>query len=210
MARGLITHWKMPVFFAADTPMTMELLWSIVKELEDRGFRVRGVTFDLGNKRFQKEFGLHNGVYKVRNPFAPDRWFYFCPDAPHALKRFRDHCLDKTYLIPKDPYTQLYGQPGPINIHRLLQDGDYVKLGRYNFNEIVMADTAEFKIHHKLKPSHLEATQAARCSVRVAAQMMSASLAAAMAYLRPDWATQAAAVQTTNDVRFFIHIELLR
>ena len=66
VAGGLITHWKMPVFFAADTPMTIELLWSIVKELEDRGFRVRGVTFDLGNKRFQKEFGLHNGVYKVR------------------------------------------------------------------------------------------------------------------------------------------------
>ena len=47
------------------TPMTMELLWLIIKELEDGGFRVQG-TFDLGNKRFQKEFGLHNGVYKVR------------------------------------------------------------------------------------------------------------------------------------------------
>ena len=45
--------------------MTMELLWLIIKELEDGGFRVQG-TFDLGNKRFQKEFGLHEGVYKVR------------------------------------------------------------------------------------------------------------------------------------------------
>ena len=182
--------------------MTMDLLWSIVKDLEKRGFRVRGVTFDLGNKRFQKEFGLHNGVYKVRNSFAPDRWFYFTPDAPHALKRFRDHCLDKTYLIPKNPYTQLYGQPGSVNIHRLLQDGDYVQLGRKNFEEIVMADKAEFKIHHKLKASHLEVTQGARCSVRVAAQTMSASSAAAMTYLRPDWATQAGVVQTTIDVRF--------
>ena len=48
IARGLITHWKMPVYVAADTPMTLDLLWSIVKELEDKGFRVWGCSFDLG------------------------------------------------------------------------------------------------------------------------------------------------------------------
>ena len=40
----------------------------------------------------------------MKNPFAPDRWFYFCPDAPHGLKQFRDHCLDKGYILPKNPY----------------------------------------------------------------------------------------------------------
>ena len=62
----------MPIFFAVDTAMTIEMLWLIGKDLEEMGFRVRDVIFDLGNKRFQKEFGLHNSVYKVRNPFAPD------------------------------------------------------------------------------------------------------------------------------------------
>ena len=45
--------------------MTMVLLWSIVRDLEVRGFRVRGVTFDLGNRRTKKDLGLHHGVYKV-------------------------------------------------------------------------------------------------------------------------------------------------
>ena len=73
MARGLISHWKMSMYLASDTAMTVDLLWLIVKHLEESGFRVRGVSFDLGNKKFQSEFGLHSEVYKVRNPFAPDR-----------------------------------------------------------------------------------------------------------------------------------------
>ena len=153
----------MPVYFASDTAMTMDLLWLIVKHLEENGFRVRGVSFDLGNKKFQSEFGLHSEVYKVRNPFTPNRWFYFIPDALHGLKRFWGHCLDKTYLMPKDLCSRLYGQPGEISLWELLQRGDYVPLGTEHFTEIFKADMAEFKIHHKLKASHLEVTQAARC-----------------------------------------------
>ena len=36
------------------------------------------------------------------------------------LKKFQDHCLDKTYLIPKDPYSRLYGQPREISMWELL------------------------------------------------------------------------------------------
>ena len=42
----------------------------------------------------------------------------------------------------------------------LLHRGDYVPLGTEHFAEILKAGTAEFKIHHKLKASHLEVTQA--------------------------------------------------
>ena len=48
IAGGLITHWKMLVYVAADTPMTLDLLWAIVKMLEDKGFRIWGCSFDLG------------------------------------------------------------------------------------------------------------------------------------------------------------------
>ena len=148
------------MYFASDTAMTMDLLWLIMKHLEENGFRVRGVSFDLGNKKFQSEFGLHSEVYKVRNPFTPNRWFYFIPDALHGLKRFWGHCLDKTYLMPKDLCSRLYGQPGEISLWELLQRGDYVPIGTEHFTEIFKADMAEFKIHHKLKASHLEVTQA--------------------------------------------------
>ena len=44
------------------------------------------MSFDLGNKKFQHDFGLYSEVYKVRHPFAPDKWFYFIPDAPHGFE----------------------------------------------------------------------------------------------------------------------------
>ena len=87
MARGLIVKWKMPIYVAVDTCMSLELLWKIVGELEVKGFRVWGVSFDLGNKQFQKEFGLNKGVYKTPNLHAPERHFYFNLDPPHGLKR---------------------------------------------------------------------------------------------------------------------------
>ena len=153
MARGLISLWKMPEYFGSDTTMTMDLLWFIMKHLEESGFRARRVSFDLGNKKFQSEFGLHSEVYKVRNPFAPDRWFYFIPDAPHIKEVLGPLCLNKTYLIPKDPYSRLYGQPGEISLREMVQCGDYVPFGTEHFAKILKADTAEFKIHHKLKPA---------------------------------------------------------
>ena len=204
IARGIISGWKMPVFVASDTQMTLELLWSIVKSMEDKGFRVWGVCFDLGNKVFQKEIGLHQYKYKVLNPFSPDRNFYFCPDAPHALKRLRDHCFDKTFLVPKGIYDKMYAPPTARNVDYLLQCGDYVELGKKHFQEILNSDTGEFKVHWKLKPRHLDATQGNRCSVPVAAQTMSSSSAINMVYFRPDWITQSSFVQTVNDVSVFL------
>ena len=111
VVRGLITKWKMPMYMGFDQPMTHDLMWSIVREIEAKGFRVWGATFDLGNKKFQSEFGLYTGTYRVKNPFAPDRWFYYNPDPPHLQKSFREHCLYKTYIIPKDPYSKVFGKP---------------------------------------------------------------------------------------------------
>ena len=133
---------------------------------------------------------MKQGVWRLKNTSAPDRWFYFCPDAPHGLKRFRDHCLDKGYILPKNPYDKRFAWPNQGNIHELLKSGDWVEWGKPHFQEILNADSAEFKINWKLKEHHLEATQAARCSVRVAAQTMSALTAAAMTFLKPEWSCQ--------------------
>ena len=49
VARGIFTKWKVPVYFSADEPMTIKLLFKIVSTLELNGFKIRGVSFDLGN-----------------------------------------------------------------------------------------------------------------------------------------------------------------
>ena len=203
IARGVITRWNMPCYFGIDTPMTLPLLWRIVADLEGKGFRVWGTSFDLGNQEFKRDTGLLSGVYKLRNPSAPDRWFYLNPDAPHELKRLRDNCFSKQFLFPKDPFSKKYAPPTKRNIDFLVESGDYVALGKSHFQELLEQDSGEFKIHWKLKPSHLNVENSGRCSVRVAVQTLSASSALAMELVRPEWKTQAAVVRAVNDVSIF-------
>ena len=90
----------------------------------------------------------------------------------------------------------------------LLDCGDYVKLGKDHFQLILDSDQAEFKIHHKLTPAHLEVANSGKCSVRMAAQVMSASSAAAIEFLQPEWKSQATAIVTVNNVRFWLTVVL--
>ena len=48
IARGLPTGWKTPVYFGFDEPMTKDILPKIIVRVEDEGFHVRSITFDLG------------------------------------------------------------------------------------------------------------------------------------------------------------------
>ncbi|KAJ8881748.1 hypothetical protein PR048_018234 [Dryococelus australis] len=73
MARGMLSKWKLPVFYDFDSPMTTAMLMSIISELEASGFSVYSVTSAMG--------GVH--------VFA---------DVPHLKKLSRNQFLDK-YLI---------------------------------------------------------------------------------------------------------------
>lgn len=95
IARGLISGWKIPVYFAADEPMTLRILKTIVMELEKKGFKVWGASFDLGNKEFLADIKFKDGNYCMDNPVDRERKFYFVPDPPHMLKLFRNHLFEK-------------------------------------------------------------------------------------------------------------------
>ena len=98
MARGLIKNWKIPVFFAIDTPMTKKVLDEITQCMEEKSFVVRGTSFDLGNKEFLSDIGFKNGANSYPNPADPSRSFFLVPDPPHLLKLFRNHLFDKGNL----------------------------------------------------------------------------------------------------------------
>ena len=86
MARGLLSSWKVPIYFSGDEPMTVALLEKIILALEEKSFTVRGVAFDLGNKEFVKQTNIKNGNYYLLNPFDKERHCYLMPDVPHLLK----------------------------------------------------------------------------------------------------------------------------
>ena len=98
MARGLFTRWKTPVYLGVDEPMTLETISNIITTLEEKGFKVWGITMDLGNQAFLSEVDFYDGQYFFQNPFDPTRRCYIIPDVPHCYKLFRNHLFDKGFF----------------------------------------------------------------------------------------------------------------
>ena len=59
--------------------MTKQLIDEIINKVESIGFRVRGVTFDLGNKSFLDQTGFFDGQYSFPNPSDPSRTVLMFP-----------------------------------------------------------------------------------------------------------------------------------
>ena len=74
--------------------MTLAKIEEIILRMESEGFRVRGVTFDLGNKTFLKNLQNLEKHY-FQNPYDDTRKVFLFPDVPHLIKLCRNHLLDK-------------------------------------------------------------------------------------------------------------------
>ena len=100
------------MYFEVDEPMRVEVLQKIIETLEEPGFKVRGVSFDLGNPSFLSEVKFYEGENFIEHPLDPNRKLYLVPDVPHMLKLFRNHMFNKGFYFPKNPFdnVQLYIQ----------------------------------------------------------------------------------------------------
>ena len=58
------------------------LLWG----MEEKGFQVRGASFDLGNKEFLSDIDLKNETHKIENP--ADQVLLFFGRFPTHVKAF--------------------------------------------------------------------------------------------------------------------------
>ena len=96
-ARGLTHSWKQPVYADFDKTMTMELLFSIIQELEDKGIWIWAIVFDMGNTKLISQLKLSPENFSFTNPACSDRQIFVFPDVPHLLKLNRNHLLDNGY-----------------------------------------------------------------------------------------------------------------
>lgn len=95
-ARGLYGHWKCPVFYDFDVPVTEDLLDKVIKSLYVIDYQVVAIVSDLAkpNETVYKNMGV-----------TPEKPFFnnkvngepvFClHDMPHIMKLCRNHLLDK-------------------------------------------------------------------------------------------------------------------
>ena len=168
MARGLVGKWKQIIYFDFSTQMSKELIERIIIACEKKGLRIRGLTFDLGNHKFQSETEIMKSVHgsfrhSMTNPTDPSRKVYMFPDIPHMIKLMRNHCLDHGLAFLNDT-------------------GEYCTLKMEDFKEVLLKDGKELKLCPKLKPIHLTVQGSMRQRVCLATQLFSHTVAMALLY----------------------------
>jgi hypothetical protein len=101
MARGLIGKWKQPIFYGFDKPMTKSLLFSVILSLEKSGYHVVAQVSDLGpsNRGLWRKLSVDVHHSWFQNPYDPARQIYIFADVPHLMKLFRNHLVDKGFVL---------------------------------------------------------------------------------------------------------------
>lgn len=112
MARGIASPWKQPVYVDFDKKMTKDILFSIINELDQIGFKVICCTSDCGGGNIglwrTLNISYDQPVFCIPN----GRNIVFIPDAPHVLKLVRNWLLDTGFnlggkIINKQPLEAL-------------------------------------------------------------------------------------------------------
>lgn len=165
IARGLYDNWREPVFYAYDTPMSEQILNTIIGEFKNCGYNVVACVSDLGpgNQKL-----LNNLNITREHPYFKsihvDHKIYFLADTPHLLKLIRNHLLDDGFVLqPKAT-----DKEGRHEVH-----GDYLK-------RLLAPDVAPHVRMHKLTPHHFSVKFMERQRVHLARDVFSPEVADAL------------------------------
>ena len=138
--------------------------------MEEKGFNIHGIIFDLGNQKLLNQLGFYNkNYYCFTNPADPtlERRVRLFPDAPHMIKLARNHLFDQGFQIP-------------------LGNGKFTLLTKADIEGLLTIDSQELKILPRLTESHFTCVGSQRQNVRLAAQVFSHSVAEAMLWNKPE------------------------
>ena len=89
MVRGIVTPFKMPIFYDFDVEADLALVRDMVTAVEAAGGRVRAVVCDMGNSKFLGKEGIQlyqKGNHSFPNPARPDEKVWVIPDPVHMIK----------------------------------------------------------------------------------------------------------------------------
>lgn len=172
MVKGITTDLAFPLCHYATIGITADLLypltWEVIKCLEvDIGLKVLFITCDGAspNRRF---FQLHaNGNELVNftiNPYDENRSIFFISDAPHLLKTARN-CFSNSssHLMSR----HLWCRGNNISWMHIV-------------DLFTQYCTGLYRLCPKLTPNHVHLTSFNRMNVRLAAQVMSQTVAHAL------------------------------
>lgn len=158
---GLFAKWKQPLYYNYDTPMTQELLFEIIKQLYVCGFNVVAIVSDMGptNIKLWKWLGISPTKTTFKHCVS-EKPIYMFADVPHLLKLVRNHFLDSGFFLPNEKY-----------------------IGKQVTEEVVSLNNRDLSCIYKVSERHLNAVGSQRQNVKLAAQILSNSMANAISYL---------------------------
>lgn len=162
MARGVYSPWKQPLayYFLHSTCPPKEfnkIINDIVTNLTNIGANVIGLTTDMGSDF--TSFCRYKKVSK-ETPFfyVGDKKLYYLHDVPHLLKAIRNNLMEKDFLDEDgNPIHWSY----IVDLYNVCKDHD-------------------FQLAPKLKEIHIEPKNFDKMKVKYAAQVFSATVAAAI------------------------------
>lgn len=150
LARGLIDHWKQPVYYGFDQNINPTILFSIISTLEAAGYCVVAIVSDMGgtNQKLWKDLGIALSKTFFDHPSRDGQKIWIFADVPHMIKLLRNHFLDQGLLIN--------------GIH---------PFGKTMIREII--GKQELKLQPNLSEEHISVSGPARMKVRLAVQLFS-------------------------------------
>jgi Transposase protein len=160
------TDWGTEVFYEFDVPVTVELMNYISEKLYAAGgWKTKVWTCDLGpsNRALFGQLKINADNQEFSHPVTGEKQF-FMTDSPHHLKNARNHMMDTGVVL--NPSARKRDQ-------RLACKTPLCQLAD-------LTPMAELTQKHKLTWRHIECRKMERQRVRLAAETLSASVAAAL------------------------------
>lgn len=160
MARGLTGKWKQPVFVDFDRKMTKEILLNIIERLHSIGLLVVCCTSDCASEN-QSLYSSLDATYDkpyFRHP-CNNSDIVCMHDVPHILKLIRNWLLDKSFT---------------------LEDGTVID--KEPLRALIDAAQTEVSACYKLQDRHLTYKKSERQNVRLAAELLSHTVATAITH----------------------------
>lgn len=161
MARGICGNWKQPIFYDYDCKLTKELLFEIIKKIENVGYPVYAINSDLGgsNRGLWSDLNISENQTWFKNP-VNNKNIYVFADAPHMIKLLRNHFIDTGFEINNKIVTS---KP----IVELLQNTKHLDLN----------------ISHKINENFLSVKGVHRQKVKLATKLFSHTISKAVSRL---------------------------
>ncbi|CAD7085347.1 unnamed protein product [Hermetia illucens] len=158
MLRGLFGNWKQPIFYDFNCKMTKDLLFTIIKPVEENGYPIQAIVSDLGgtNRALHKELGVTLENPSIANPVHPDRKIFVFADVPHLIKLLRNHFIDQGFELQGNTITK-----------------DLVQ-------KLLCLTSEELSITHKISAGNLNLRGAERQKVKLATKLFSYTVSMAL------------------------------